>query len=152
DPTALCLEIAENAVGEHLQRATGTLDRLRGLGVGIGIDDFGTGGTSHADLRRMPLDELKVDRSFVTNMFVDALDAAVVRLAIELGHRLGGRVVAEGVQDDRAKDPLAQLGCDLAQGVHRAPPMPAAGPAEPMRRGGAGILCTRAPPAFAGPP
>jgi EAL domain-containing protein (putative c-di-GMP-specific phosphodiesterase class I) len=121
----LCLEFAERAVGEHFERAAPIIDQLRALGVSIGIDDFGTGCTSRADLERLAPDELKVDRSFVTNMIQDRHRAAVVQLAVELGHHLGVRVAAEGVSDEDTRALLARLGCDLAQGYHLARPMTA---------------------------
>ena len=107
-------------------RATEVLRRLHALGVSLSIDDFGTGYTSMAYLRRLPVDELKVDRSFVTNMTVNEHDAVLVRTAIDLGHNLGLTVVAEGVEDAAHVSALQALDCDVAQGYHYARPMPAA--------------------------
>jgi EAL domain-containing protein (putative c-di-GMP-specific phosphodiesterase class I) len=124
-PAALRLEIAEPATNEHLERASHTLGRLRTLGIGIGMDNFGTGGASLASLERLSLDEIKVDRSIVADMLVNQQSADAVRAAIELGHHLGLPVVAEGVSDEAIRDRLTSYGCDLAQGHYLARPMPA---------------------------
>ena len=125
-PQLLRLEITESAVMGDPVRATEVLRRLHALGVSLSIDDFGTGYTSMAYLRRLPVDELKIDRSFVTNMTVNEHDAVLVRTAIDLGHNLGLTVVAEGVEDAAHVSALQALDCDVAQGYHYARPMPAA--------------------------
>jgi len=107
-------------------RATDVLQRLHDLGVRLSIDDFGTGYTSMAYLRRLPVDELKVDRSFVTSMTTNEHDAVLVRTAIDLGHNLGLTIVAEGVENAGHVAALRALDCDIAQGYHYARPMPAA--------------------------
>jgi EAL domain-containing protein (putative c-di-GMP-specific phosphodiesterase class I) len=106
-------------------RAMDVLTRLRNMGVGISIDDFGTGYSSLAYLKRLPVDELKIDRSFVSHMALDDNDAAIVRSTIGLAHDLGLTVVAEGVEDQAAWDLLSSLGCDIAQGYYVSRPMPA---------------------------
>jgi diguanylate cyclase (GGDEF)-like protein/PAS domain S-box-containing protein len=121
--TRLILEITETTVISA--DVDVTLKRLRTLGVGLSIDDFGTGYASFTDLRRLPLTELKLDRSFVGSMATNLDDAAIVKPAISLGHNLGLTVAAEGVEDEATWDMLAAFKCDLAQGYYMARPMPA---------------------------
>jgi EAL domain-containing protein (putative c-di-GMP-specific phosphodiesterase class I) len=102
------------------------LQRLGRLGVGLSIDDFGTGYSSLAYLRRLPLDEIKIDKSFVIGLPANANDAVIVRAVIDLGHNLGMHVVAEGVEDRCICTLLTQLDCDIAQGYYISPPLPAA--------------------------
>ena len=102
------------------------LARLRSMGVSISIDDFGTGYSSLAYLKRLPVDELKIDKSFVSNMASDRSDAAIVRSTIGLAHDLGLTVVAEGVEDQATWDLLTEAGCDLTQGYFVSRPVPAA--------------------------
>jgi EAL domain-containing protein (putative c-di-GMP-specific phosphodiesterase class I) len=123
--TLLRLEVTETAVMAKPALALSTLTRLHGLGIKLSIDDFGTGYSSMAYLKRLPIDELKVDRSFVMGMDGDPNDAALVRAAIDLGHNLGLTVVAEGVETAAHVSALRKLGCDIAQGYHYARPMPA---------------------------
>jgi len=123
---ALRVEITESMVMVDTGRALETLARLAELGVRAAIDDFGTGYSSLASLKRLPVDELKIDRGFVRDLAHDATDAAIVAAAIGLGHGLGLRVVAEGVEDRDAWDRLAALGCDTVQGYYVSPPLPAA--------------------------
>ena len=125
-PELLRLEVTESAVMGDPARATDVLQRLHDLGVRLSIDDFGTGYTSMAYLRRLPVDELKVDRSFVTSMTSNEHDAVLVRTAIDLGHNLGLTIVAEGVENAGHVAALRALDCDIAQGYHYARPMPAA--------------------------
>ena len=91
----------------------------------LSIDDFGTGYSSLANLKRLPVDGIKIDKSFVIDMPHDASDAAIVRSTIDLAHNLGLRVVAEGVESHQAWTRLDELGCDLAQGFYVSRPLPA---------------------------
>ena len=122
---AFCLEITESAIMDDPQRALATLDRLSALGFKLSIDDFGTGYSSLAYLKRLPVDELKIDQSFVKSMENDPDDAKIVRSTIDLAHNLGLSVVAEGVENSRTWDMLRELNCDQAQGYHMGKPMPA---------------------------
>ena len=107
-----------------LQRALATLNRLHDLGLRLAIDDFGTGYSSLAHLNRLPVDELKIDKSFVMAMERDLDDARIVRSTIELAHNLGLSVVAEGLETVKAWAMLASLGCDEGQGYFICKPMP----------------------------
>jgi EAL domain-containing protein (putative c-di-GMP-specific phosphodiesterase class I) len=124
-PERLTLEITESTLMADTEYAVATLDALRRLGVGLSIDDFGTGYSSLSRLRDLPMQEVKIDRSFVQRLSVDERDQALVRSAIQMGHALNLTVVAEGVEDGATMDFLADAGCDLAQGYHIARPMPA---------------------------
>jgi EAL domain-containing protein (putative c-di-GMP-specific phosphodiesterase class I) len=115
-PSALTLEITEGAFLQEPDRVRRTLERLRAMGVTIAIDDFGTGYSSLAYLKDLPVDILKIDRSFVADVTTTDAGQAIVAAAIELGHRLGLTVVAEGVEDLEQFDVLGELGCDLIQG------------------------------------
>ncbi len=125
-PQALIVEITESAVMRDAGRAIRVLERLRDLGLRLSIDNFGTGQSSLSQLHALPLHEIKIDRSFITRIHQSPGDAAIVRSIIELGHGMGLRVVAEGVEDERSRALLADFGCDLAQGYLIARPMPAA--------------------------
>ena len=107
-------------------RAVAVLDHLAQSGVRISLDDFGQGQTSLAHLSSLPLAELKIDRSFVTNLQADSAHAAIVRSVVELGHNLGLVVVAEGVEDAETISALETIGCDLAQGYALGRPAPLA--------------------------
>ena len=107
------------------ERAMGVLTRLRDLGVGVAVDDFGTGYSSMAYLGQLPVDELKIDRSFVRELSANVKHAAIVRSTIALGHDLGLTVVAEGIEDGQALDLLRRFGCDLVQGYFVSRPLPA---------------------------
>ncbi|MEH1126588.1 putative bifunctional diguanylate cyclase/phosphodiesterase [Micromonospora sp. CPCC 206061] len=124
-PERLQLEITEGALMADPRRVLATIARLDQIGVAIALDDFGTGYSSMQHLRRLPLAEVKVDRSFVLGMATDADDAAIVRSVIELAGALGLRVVAEGVEDERTWRLLHAAGCHVAQGWFYARPMPA---------------------------
>ncbi|RKN49426.1 EAL domain-containing protein [Micromonospora endolithica] len=124
-PHQLQLEITEGALMADPRRVLATISRLHRIGVGIALDDFGTGYSSLQHLRRLPLSEVKVDRSFVLGMVEDADDAAIVTSTIGLAGALGLRVVAEGVEDERTWRMLYAAGCDAAQGWFYARPMPA---------------------------
>jgi EAL domain-containing protein (putative c-di-GMP-specific phosphodiesterase class I) len=115
-PALLSLELTESAVMADPERALPVLRGLHGLGVRIAVDDFGTGYSSLAYLRRLPVDEVKIDKGFVMGLSSDLGDLAVVRAIVELGHSLGLTVVAEGVEQDATRDQLLEMGCDVAQG------------------------------------
>jgi diguanylate cyclase (GGDEF)-like protein len=119
----LVCEISEHTVMADPVRASDVLDGLRALGVGLSLDDFGTGHSSLAYLKRLPLDEVKIDRSFVAGMTDDENDAVIVRSTIDLARNLGLRVVAEGVESLEIMDALAELRCDVAQGYFISRPV-----------------------------
>ncbi|MEV3988896.1 bifunctional diguanylate cyclase/phosphodiesterase [Streptomyces sp. NPDC049837] len=123
---ALQLEITEHVLLEDPQRAADTLAGLTGHGVKMSLDDFGTGYSSLVHLRRLPVSELKIDRSFVARLAVDNEDAEIVRCTVDLAHSLGLLVVAEGVEDDETWERLRDLGCDAVQGWLVAAAMPPA--------------------------
>jgi diguanylate cyclase (GGDEF)-like protein/PAS domain S-box-containing protein len=122
-PSWLTVEITESAMMADPTSARDILGCLHGMGVKISIDDFGTGYSSLAYLKELPVDEVKVDRSFVKDMLINEHDTNIVRSVIDLGHNLGLLVVAEGVEDRQTLDLLAAMGCDLAQGFYFASPM-----------------------------
>jgi diguanylate cyclase (GGDEF)-like protein len=115
-PEMLSFELTESSVMSDPDRMKPVLHRLHALGTGLSIDDFGTGYSSLSQLRRLPVDEVKIDKEFVFTMGTDLGDLAIVRAIIELGHSLGLRVVAEGVEDELARDLLAGNDCDVIQG------------------------------------
>ena len=108
------------------ERSARILQSFSDMGIALALDDFGTGYSSLAYLKRLPVDELKIDRSFVMNMATDDNDAVIVRSTIDLAHNLGLRVVAEGVESGAAAAALAALGCDHAQGYYYSRPVPPA--------------------------
>jgi PAS domain S-box-containing protein len=122
---ALWLEVTETALAHNTDGAVAALHRLRDLGVRLSLDDFGTGFAHLVQLRRFPVQAVKIDRGFVTGMATDASDAAIVRSVISLGRELGLTVVAEGVETQAERDKLVELGCDLAQGSLFGTPAPA---------------------------
>ncbi len=124
-PELLTLEITESLLAEPLD-ALATLEELRSSGVRLSIDNFGVGALSLLTLKQLPVEEIKIDRSFVLGMATQETDAAVVRSIIDLAHHFGCRVVAEGVESRDSWERLAELGCDLAQGDYVCPPMEAA--------------------------
>jgi diguanylate cyclase (GGDEF)-like protein len=124
-PERLKLEITENSLMADPATATAVLDELTSLGIELAIDDFGTGYSSLAYLRQLHVRELKIDRSFVMGMRTNRDDALIVRSTIDLGHNLGLRLIAEGVEDQASLDLLRQQGCDGAQGYHLSRPVPA---------------------------
>jgi diguanylate cyclase (GGDEF)-like protein len=125
-PALLTLELTESGFIEDPDRALRVLDAIAALGVSLSIDDFGTGYSSLSHLARMPVHEVKIDRSFVQGLESDPEFAPVVRSAIDMGHGLGLKVVAEGIETERAAVRLRDLGCDIAQGYLYARPMPIA--------------------------
>jgi EAL domain-containing protein (putative c-di-GMP-specific phosphodiesterase class I) len=124
-PRYLKLEITESMIMSDPERASATVRELSELGVRLAVDDFGTGHSSLANLRMLPVHELKIDRSFVTPMLSDESDMVIVRSTVDLGHALGLRVIAEGVEDPETLERLAVLGCDRAQGHYFSQPVPA---------------------------
>ncbi len=124
-PSTLMVEITEEFLVADRDRAKDILTRLRTNGVRVSVDDFGTGYSSLAYLRELPIDELKLDRSFVLPMLDDARASALVASTIDLAHSLGLTMVAEGVENGSAFDELARFGCDQAQGFHLSRPVPA---------------------------
>jgi diguanylate cyclase (GGDEF)-like protein len=121
----LCIEVTEHSIMTDPNTAIEALHRLRSLGVKTSIDDYGTGYSSMTYLRLLPLDELKIDRSFIKDLVTDTGSHALVASTVELGHNLGLAVVAEGIEDADTLSALHELGCDLAQGYHLARPMTA---------------------------
>jgi diguanylate cyclase len=125
DPSQIQIEITEGALLGDPIRVMGTINRISGLGIAISLDDFGTGYSSLQHLRKMPISEIKIDRSFVGGMANNHDDAAIVRSTVELARSLGIRTVAEGVETEYTRQLLAEAGCTLAQGWLTAHPMPA---------------------------
>ena len=126
EPQLLELEITESVIMADPLRAMAVLARLSALGVGLSLDDFGVGYSSLAYLKRLPVTEIKIDKSFVMNITSDESDALIVRSTIGLARSLGLRVVAEGVETEEAWARLVALGCDIAQGYYLCRPQPAA--------------------------
>jgi diguanylate cyclase (GGDEF)-like protein len=124
-PAFLRVELTESFLMGDSGRSIAVLDALANVGVGLSIDDFGTGYSSLSYLKRLPIEEIKVDRSFVMQMHVDANDFMIVRATVDLGRNLGLRVVAEGVEDLATFDRLAEFGCDEAQGYYISKPVSA---------------------------
>jgi diguanylate cyclase (GGDEF)-like protein/PAS domain S-box-containing protein len=125
DPRFLKIEITESSIMADPAHALAILSMLQSMGVRLSVDDFGTGYSSLTHLRELPIDEIKIDKSFVMGMATSDADAAIVRTVIDLAHNLGKQVCAEGVEDETAWQKLHDLGCDLAQGFWIARPMPA---------------------------
>jgi len=120
----LTIEITESSLMADAAQALEVLERLQAMGVGVSIDDFGTGYSSLAYLKRLPVNELKIDKSFVAHMASDENDLAIVRSTVGLAHDLGLSVVAEGVEDQDTWDLLVEVGCDIAQGYFISRPLP----------------------------
>ena len=122
----LVLEITEGSMIEDVEKVMAVLGRLKEVGVKISIDDFGTGYSSLAYLKRLPLDELKIDQVFIKQMLKESQDERIVRTIIDLAHNLQLRVVAEGVEDEATQEALKVLGCDVIQGYCLSRPIPVA--------------------------
>ena len=133
-PHLLEIEITESALISDPERALQVVDRIHQLGIPLAIDDFGTGYSSLSYLKRLPIDTLKIDRSFVKDMRDNEADAVIVRSTIALAHSFGLKVVAEGVEDSATLDVLQQLSCDQAQGFGIARPLPVAAFADWLRQ------------------
>ena len=125
DPAQLMFEITESAVMQDQGRALEVLNQLRELGIGLSVDDFGTGYSSLSQLKRMPVQELKIDQAFIRELDEDSEDAVIVRSTIEMSHSLGLKVVAEGVEFQRSLDLLRRWNCDCVQGYFISRPMTA---------------------------
>jgi diguanylate cyclase (GGDEF)-like protein/PAS domain S-box-containing protein len=125
EPSSLQVEITESALMMNPERALQTLSQLHTAGIWTSIDDFGTGYSSLGYLKQLPVDEIKIDKSFVMDMASSRDDASIVRSVVTLGHNLGLQVVAEGVENKRTLDMLADMECDLAQGFFLSRPLPA---------------------------
>jgi diguanylate cyclase (GGDEF)-like protein len=123
-PHCMVLEITESAIMADPQRALGILNELHDMGLRLSIDDFGTGYSSLAYLKKLPVSELKIDKSFVTNMENDRDDAIIVHSTIDLAHNMGLTVVAEGVENLATLEMLQSLGCDFLQGYYISRPLP----------------------------
>ena len=131
---ALTLEVTEELLMDNRERTVEALLQLRGLGIQISIDDYGTGYSSLAYLKDLPVTELKLDRSFVASMGSSARSAAIVHSTVNLAHALGLDIVAEGVEDTATLAALVAAGCDLAQGYLFGRPIPAPAIADTVAR------------------
>lgn len=122
--SALELEITESVAMENISRTSSKLNDLKQQGISIAIDDFGTGYSSLSYLKRFPVHKLKIDKSFVKHAITDSQDSTIIRAIISMGHSLGLKVCAEGVEDDQQLALLASMGCDIAQGYLISKPLP----------------------------
>lgn len=138
-PTKLVLEITESAIMREIARAVRVMEELRHHGIRFSIDDFGTGYSSLAQFKRLPVDEIKIDKSFVLDLKHDSDDEVIVRSIVDLGHNFGVKVVAEGVETADSWDMLNRLGCDLAQGYLISRPLPGAEIVECVSKLNAGL-------------
>lgn len=126
DPSCLELEITESTILEHTGAVIGTLQALREMGITIAIDDFGTGHSSLSALQRLPVDVVKIDRSFVRDVITDANDASIVAAVIDMGKKMGLKVIAEGVETEEQMRFLQSLKCNFMQGYYFSKPLPPA--------------------------
>ena len=124
-PSCLILELTESAVMTDTKKAFDSLSKLDKMGIKLAIDDFGTGYSSLEYLKRLPVDELKIDRSFIVDMATSKNDEAIVRSTVDLAHNLGLSVVAEGVENQHSLDLLKEMGCDAMQGYFTSKPLSA---------------------------
>lgn len=124
-PEKLTLELTESAIMSNPEQALHTLMELDDMGVSLSVDDFGTGYSSLAYLKRLPVDEIKIDRSFVIDMDNDINDKVIVRSTIDLAHNMGLKVIAEGIETEQSWNNLAKMGCDLGQGYFMSRPLSA---------------------------
>jgi diguanylate cyclase (GGDEF)-like protein len=138
-PGKLVLEITESAIMREIARAVRVMEELRHHGIRFSIDDFGTGYSSLAQFKRLPVDEIKIDKSFVLDLKRDSDDEVIVRSIVDLGHNFGVKVVAEGVETPESWDMLNRLGCDLAQGYLISRPVPGTEIVECVRKLNAGL-------------
>jgi diguanylate cyclase (GGDEF)-like protein len=138
DPAYLEVEITESALMSDPEESVAILRRLSEMGVLVSVDDFGTGYSSMSYLQRFPIDKLKIDRTFISDVTSSNDDASIVSAIVSLGHTLNLKVIAEGVETPEQLEFLQMLGCDQYQGYHYSRPMPAAEFAELIRRDGSG--------------
>jgi EAL domain-containing protein (putative c-di-GMP-specific phosphodiesterase class I) len=124
-PSQLELELTESAIMANPKQAAEILASMKQMGLLITVDDFGTGYSSLAHLHKLPIDAIKIDKSFVMKMATETQDAVIVRSMIHLAHNLNLKVVAEGVENRQTMDMLRTMGCDMAQGYHISHPRPA---------------------------
>jgi EAL domain-containing protein (putative c-di-GMP-specific phosphodiesterase class I) len=124
-PHLISFEIMETVAMEDAEKALMILSELKAIGVRLSIDDFGTGYSSLSRLPRLPIDALKIDRSFISNMHSNGENREIVRLIIMLAHSIGLKVVAEGTETSNQIDVLKRLGCEMAQGYFYSPPVSA---------------------------
>ena len=123
EPRSLTLELTENILMKRVEGAIHTLEALRRIGVGLAIDDFGTGYSSLSYLSSLPIDSLKIDRSFVADMHEGSKNSEIVRAIVSLGASLGKTVVAEGIETESQFSQLRALGCENGQGFHLSRPL-----------------------------
>lgn len=124
EPSYLCLEITESAIMREAEKSLYNLNRMKNMGMSLSIDDFGTGYSSLSQLKKLPVSELKIDKSFILNLESSEDDQLIVRSTIDLGHTLGLSITAEGVETAAAKQLLESYGCDTAQGYFYSRPLP----------------------------
>ncbi|MBU1978006.1 MAG: EAL domain-containing protein [Gammaproteobacteria bacterium] len=124
DPACLELEITETAILQYTDAVIGTLRELRQMGITIAIDDFGTGHSSLTGLQRLPIDTVKIDRSFVRDILTDTNDASIVAAVIDMGRKMGLKVIAEGVETEEQMTFLQSMQCDFMQGYYFSKPVP----------------------------
>jgi EAL domain-containing protein (putative c-di-GMP-specific phosphodiesterase class I) len=125
DPVALWLEVTERSVIEDLHHAAATLDEMRRLGVRIWVDDFGSGYASLSYIKRLPIDGIKIDRSFISDIETSGAGRAIVDAVVSIASRLALRVIAEGVESEGQAETVRRLGVDAIQGFHHGRPRPA---------------------------
>jgi len=125
NPLRLKLELTESLLADNLQDVIVKMGALRARGVGFSLDDFGTGYSSLSYLKRLPLDQLKIDQSFVADVLTDPNDASIAQTIVALGRGLGLAVIAEGVETEAQKNFLLQAGCETYQGYLFSKPIPA---------------------------
>ena len=119
------MELTETAVMHNPDDAVRVMGELSAVGIRLSIDDFGTGYSSLSYLKKLPVNEIKIDRSFVMEMAKNSDDQVIVHTTLTMGHNMSLEVVAEGIEDEDTLNKLKEMGCDLAQGYHIARPMPA---------------------------
>ena len=150
--TLLTVEITEDLLVDNMDRTRAVLDKLRGRGIRVAIDDFGSGYSALAYLRDLPFDEVKLDRQFTAPILVDRRSASIVRAVIDLAHDLGVTTVAEGIENAETADRLRAYGCDVVQGYYCSPPVSAEAILDLVRGtkpcccAGAGVRCIHTAP------